>query len=345
MNHAAQAAPGTGATARFAPRDRQRDRHGRRRRTCAALLLGLVCAAHAEDYPSKPIRLLVPLSAGGGMDTVARAIGFKLTESLKQTVVVDNRPGAGGSVAGELMARAAPDGYTLLMASSTAVIYPLMYSVRDAPLRDFQPVSQVTSQPYVLVVHPSLPARSVAEFIALARARPGQLNFASSGNGSLIHLAGELFRVSTGTDLVHVPYKGMSAAYPDLLAGHIQFTFGSIISVLSFLHADKLRGLGVTGRTRAPTLPQTPTLNEAGVPGFDVTQWYGVLAPAATPRPIVARLQSEIAAALKHPDTAARLASDGADAVGSTPEQFAQLLVAERDKWGQLIRRAGIRGN
>ncbi len=309
----------------------------------ACAVLALPAQAQPQVYPTKPIRLIVPLAAGGGMDTTARGISQPLSERLKQTVVVDNRPGAGGAIGAELAAHADPDGYTLLMASASFVVHPLLYRSRYDPLRDFAPVTQASRQPYVLIVHPGVPATTVKQFVAYAKAHPGKLSYASAGNGSLIHLTTELFKSATGIDIVHVPYKGMGATYADMLAGRIQTAFPSIISVLPHLKTGKLRALGVTSRTRAPTLPDTPTLQEAGVAGFEVTQWYGVLAPAHTPHALIARLQKEIAAVLQLPEVAQRMAGDGSEPAGSTSAEFGAHIKAEVAKWKDVIIRAKTR--
>lgn len=310
----------------------------------SALITGTPCV-HAQDYPAKPVRLVVPLAPGGAMDIVARSVAQKLTGNFRQTVVVDNRAGAGGAIGAELTARAAPDGYTLMMASASYITHSLMYRAPYHPLRDFAPITQATAQPYVLTVNPAVPANTVAEFIAVARAKPGQLSFGSSGSGGLIHLTGELFKIMTGTDLVHVPYKGMAAAYPDLFANQIQFTYASTISVMPYLKNGKLRGLGITSRARARSLPDLPTLNEAGVPGFDVAQWYGMFAPVGTSRAIIERVQREVASVLQQPDIAVRLAADGSEPVGSSPEQFGRHVRGEFEKWSKVIKQAGIRGD
>ncbi|MFN7086241.1 MAG: tripartite tricarboxylate transporter substrate binding protein [Burkholderiales bacterium] len=308
-------------------------------------VLAFCSGAAAQRYPSKPIRLIVPLAAGGGMDITARGVSQPLAERLRQTVVVDNRPGAGGALGAELAAHADADGYTLLMASASLVVHPLLYRARYDPLRDFTAVTQASRQPYVLIVHPGVPAASVRELVAYAKAHPGKLNYASAGNGSLIHLTTELFKTATGIDIVHVPYKGMGATYADMLAGRIQTAFPSIISVLPHVRSGKLRALGVTSRTRAPALPETPTLQEAGVAGFEVTQWYGVMAPAKTPRAVVELLQREIAAVLQQAEVVQRMAADGAEPVGSTPAGFDAHLRAETRKWADLIRQAAIRAD
>jgi tripartite-type tricarboxylate transporter receptor subunit TctC len=298
----------------------------------------------SQPYPSKPIRLIVPLAPAGGMDTIARGIALKLTDSLGQTVVVDNRGGGGGSIGAELVAHAAPDGYTLLMMSATGVIHTIMYKAQYDAVRDFAAVSQVTTQPYVIVVTLSIPPKSVTELVAYAKSNPGKLSYSSSGNGSLIHLTGELFKSVTGIDMVHIPYKGIAASYPDLIAGQIQLTFASIISALPMIRAQRLRALAVTSAQRAKALSELPTVAESGVPGFAVTQWYGVQAPAGTPRPIVERLNREIVRTLQLADVLSRLANDGAEAAGSTPQQFADHIKTEHAKWARIIKQAGIRG-
>ena len=280
------------------------------------------------------------------MDTIARGMAQKLTESLGQVVVVDNRGGAGGAIAAELVARSTPDGHTTIMLSSTSVIHPIMYKgARYEVLRDFQPVSQATTQPYVIVVHPSLPIKSVADLIAYAKANPDKLNYASSGNGSLIHLTGELFKSLTGINMVHVPYKGIGAALPDLIAGQIQMTFASIITGLPQIRAQRLRAVAVTSAERAKSLPDVPAVAEAGVRGFAVMNWYGVLLPAGAPRPLVDRLHREIVKVLQQPDVISRIEHDGAEAVGSSPQQFAAHIKAEHEKWSRVIKNAGIKGD
>ena len=279
------------------------------------------------------------------MDTVARSIAQKLTESLGQTVVVDNRGGGGGSIGAELVAHAAPDGYTVLMISATSVIHAIMYKAQYDAVRDFAPISQVTSQPYVIVINPAVPAKTVTELVAYAKANPGKLNYASAGNGSVIHLTGELFKHATGIEMVHVPYKGIGAAYPDLIGGQIQLTFGSIISAMPQIRAQRLRALAVTSIQRSKSLPDVPSAAEMGIQGFVVTNWYGVVAPVGTPRSIVDRLHKEILKALQATDVVARLNNDGADAAGSSPQLFGAHIKAERDKWARVIKQTGIKGD
>jgi tripartite-type tricarboxylate transporter receptor subunit TctC len=310
----------------------------------AALLAPLSGSAQAQPFPTKPIRLIIPTAAAGGPDTIGRAVAQKLSDDLGQTVVVDNRPGASGAIAVDLARAAAADGYTIIVISASQVIRPLLYRVAYDLGRDFTPITQLSAQSYVLVVNNNLPVRSVSELVARAKANPGRLNYASVGTGSQIHLMTELFRAMTGIQVVHVPYKGIAAAYPDLISGRIQFSFAGIISAQGHVRAQRLRALAVSGPRRIKALPDLPTVAEAGVPGFAVTQWYGLLAPAGTPRMTVEFLSKEINGALRQPDVAGRIAAEGSEAVGSTPAQLAALIKAERDKWARVIKDAGIKG-
>lgn len=310
-----------------------------------ALLFALLAlASHAQNYPSRPLRVLVPLSPGGGMDAVTRSLAQSLADSLGQSVVVDNRPGAGSQVALEILADAAPDGHTLMMLSATTVIYPMLYQSRFEIVRDFAPVSQVTAQGYALVVHPSLPAKSVLELVNYARANPGKLNYSSSGIGSPIHMTTELFQIATGTQMVHVPYKGLGAAYADLVGGRIDLSFATIISSQVHIRSGRLRALAVTPGKRAPTLPDTPTLAEAGVPGVVVVNWYGLVAPKGTPKAAIDRVAAETIKAVRAPELMKRLVADGSEGVGTTPAEFTAHIRAERDQWRRVIKQAGIRG-
>ena len=325
---------------------------GRSLAAALAMLFGVALgglspnAPAQSSWPQRPVRLIVPLAAGGGMDTITRALAVKLTERLGQTVVVDNRGGGGGAVGAELAASAPPDGYTLLMMSASGVIRPLMYEgSRYSATRDFTAISQVTTQPYVLTVNPSLPAKSLQELIAYAKANPGKINYASSGQGSIIHLTSELFNRAAGIKAVHVPYKGIGAAYPDILANNVQMVFASIVSVLPHLKAQRLRALAVSGAKRSRSLPDVPTISEAGVKGLAVANWYGLVAPARTPPTLVERLNRDVVHVVHDPDLAQRYAADGAEGVGSTPQQFAAHLKSENEKWGKLIRETGIRGD
>ncbi len=308
----------------------------------ALMLVALAGSAAAQSYPARPIRLLCPIAPGGGLDVIARSIAPPLSENLKASVVVDNRPGASGAIAMETTAHAAPDGYTLVIMSVTALIYPALNKTPYDLTRDFAPVTQISASPYVLSVHPSLPAATVAEFVAYAKANPGKLTYASSGIASLQQLATELFSSMTGIKLVHVPYKGVGNAFPDLIAGRTQLTISSTASLAQLFRSKYLRPIAVTTEKRTALLPEVPTMIEAGVPGFVVTQWHGLLAPAGTPKAIVERVQQGVATILKAPDVLARLSADGTDAVGSTPAQFAAHMKTERAKWVKAIKDAGI---
>ncbi|HEY7742551.1 MAG TPA: tripartite tricarboxylate transporter substrate binding protein [Burkholderiales bacterium] len=316
------------------------------RGACAVLACALAVhiQAQAQPYPAKPIRLLIPTAAGGGPDTIGRAIAQALTDNFGQTVVVDNRPGASGAIALDLGRLAAADGYTLNIFSVSQIIRPLLFRVPYDLERDFAPITQLSAQSYVLMATPSLPVKSVSELLAHARANPGKLNFASVGQGSQIHLMTELFRAMTKIQVVHVPYKGIAAAYPDLFAGTIHFTFAGIISAQAHVKAQRVRALAVSGPTRMKALPELPTVAEAGVPGFAVTQWYGLLAPAGTPRATVGFLNKEANRALQQPDVAGRIAAEGSEAVGSNPQQLAAQIKAERAKWTKVIKESGIKG-
>ncbi|HYH43163.1 MAG TPA: tripartite tricarboxylate transporter substrate binding protein [Burkholderiales bacterium] len=313
--------------------------------SCAVLLIAAtgLPAAWAQSYPARPIRLLVASGPGGGQDFVARLVAPALTERMGQSIVVDNRAGATGSIAAELASRAAPDGYTLLVMSASLVVYGAVNRTRYDLVGDFTPLSQITAAPYVLIAHPTLPVTSVPELIAYAKAHPRKLNYFSTGNASFVHLATEWFRTEAGIDLVHVPYKGLGAAYPDLLAGRVQFGFGSPAFVMPHVRSQTLRPLAITSEARAKTLPDLPTMIEAGMPGFVVSQWIGLLAPRGTPQAIVERLHREIVTALQQPDVTSRLAREGLDALGTPPREFAAHLKSEHETWVRVIKRAGIR--
>jgi len=310
-----------------------------------ALLFALLAlTSHAQTYPSRPVRVLVPLAPGGGMDTVTRALALQLTDAFGQSVVVDNRPGAGSQVALEILSSAAPDGHTLMMLSATTVIFPLLYDSRFDIVRDFAPVSQVTAQGYALVVHPSLPAKSVLDLVKHARVNPGKLNYSSSGIGSPIHMTTELFQIATGTKMTHVPYKGMGAAYADLVGGRIDLSFATIISSQPHIKSGRLRVLAVTPGKRAPAMPDVPTLGEAGVPGVVVVNWYGLIAPKGAPKGVVERIASDTIKAARSPEMMKRLVADGSEAVGTRPAEFAAHVRDEHAMWARVIKQAGIRG-
>ncbi|MCW5576548.1 MAG: tripartite tricarboxylate transporter substrate binding protein [Burkholderiales bacterium] len=313
---------------------------------CLSLLLAAIALpVQAQGgYPTRAVRLVVPSSPGGGTDISARIIAPQLSQFLGQQVVIENRAGAGTMIGGEVVARAAPDGYTLLMGISTLAINPSMYKkVPYDALKDFAPVSLAVTLSNVLVVHPSLPARNVKEFVALVKPRPGQINFASAGVGTSPHLSMELFLVMTGLKMLHVPYKGSGPGVTDLIAGHVPAMMPNMLSAQPHIKSGRLRALGVTGAKRAPGAEDIPTIAEAGVPGYEAVQWYGVLAPAGTPRDIVTKLHAGTARALQNPEVRQRLLGDGAEPVGGTPEEFAVYLRSETAKWAKVIRAAGIK--
>ena len=303
-------------------------------------------ATVAQQYPTKPLRFVVGLAPGGATDIVARAIAQKLTDSLGQPVIVDNRPGAAGSIGAALVAKSPADGYTVLIVSSSYAINPGLY--RDLPfdpIKDFAPIALLAEAPFLLVVNPALQAKTVGELVALANAKPGALNYSSGGNGGSGHLAGELFKSLAGISLTHVPYKGAGPATVDVIAGQIDMTFASVVSALPHVKSGKLRALAVTGTKRSAAVPQLPTMAKAGVRGYAVGTWYGALAPAGTSSGIVGRLNAEIVKVLALPDMKARMSSEGAEPIGSTPAQFAVYLDGEIRKWAKIIKDSGIRGD
>jgi tripartite-type tricarboxylate transporter receptor subunit TctC len=308
------------------------------------VLLAFSTSASAQQYPNRPIRFVVPFAPGGSTDTLARTIGQKLTEALQQQVVVDNRSGANGNIGMEIVAHAAPDGYTILLGYIANLgIGPGLYAkLPFDPVRDYAPITQLASSPNILAVHPSLPVKSLRELIAYAKTNPKKLNFASSGVGSIGHLTGELLNRSAGVDMVHVPYKGSGQAVIDLLGGQVQMMFSGMSSVMQHIKAGKLRALAVTGAQRSPAVPDVPTIAESGFPGFEATAWYGVLAAARTPKTIVNRLHDEIVRALALPDVKERLNNVGFELVGGTPDEFTAFIKSEIAKWTRVVRDAHI---
>ncbi len=311
----------------------------------SAALLCVATVAGAQSYPHKAVRIIVPFAAGGGTDLVARTLAPRLTESLSQPFVVENRGGAGGVIGAEMVARSAPDGYTLVMGTpGSMTINPnLTAKLPYDPLRDFAPISLATISPFVLTVHPSLPVKNLKEFIAFAKTQPGRLNYGTSGNGSVSHLSTEYLKVLTGIDLVHVPYKGSSLALTDTLAGQLQVLFDNLPVVQPHLKSGKLRLMGVGTQQRSALIPQASTIAESGVPGFEASTAFGVLAPANTPAAVVNRLSQEIVRILQTPEIKARLASQGLEAVGSTPQQYDAHLRAELAKYARIVKSAGIK--
>jgi len=311
----------------------------------ACLAFAALAPAVAQQYPNRPIRFVVPFAPGGSTDTLARTLGQKLTDALQQQVVVDNRAGANGNIGMEIVARAAPDGYSIVLGYIANLgIGPGLYArLPFDPVRDYAPITQLATSPNILVAHPSLPVKSFRELIAYARANPGKLNYASASVASIGHLTGELLNHSAGIHMVHVPYKGSGQAVIDLLGGQVQTMFSGMSSVMQHIKAGKLRALAVTGAQRSPAVPDVPTIAESGFPGFEATAWYGVLAPAGTPKPVVTRLHGELVRALALPDVKERLNGVGFELVGGTPEEFAALIKSEITKWTKVVRAAKIR--
>ena len=310
----------------------------------------LACAALATPafaqpaYPSKPVRIISIFAPGGGNDVICRLVAQQLTERLKQQVIVENRVGANGIVGTEAVARAAPDGYTFTLIPSGHTVNASMYKkLPFDSLKDFTPITLAGSGPLVLAVHPSLPVKNVRDLIALAKSRPGQLTYVSSGIGASGHLAGALFDTMTGTKMEHIPYKGMSLAVSDLMGGQVSMTFGTSLSVIPHVRTGRLRALATTGAQRSPALPDLPTVAESGVPGYEAGLWYGFVGPARMPPEIVQRLNAEIVAILAQPDTREKLASQGLDARSSTPDEFARVLAADIVRWAEVVQKLGLR--
>jgi len=316
-------------------------------RVVAALTaVAFSAVVHAQAFPSKPLRLVVPFPPGAGTDMFARVLAHKLSESLGQPVVVDNRPGGGATIGTDIVAKSPPDGYTLLLSTTSHAINPSVYSkLPYDTLRDFATVTQVATVPIVLVVHPSLPVTTAQELVALARSRPGELNVGSSSSGTVFHLAAELLKSTAGIDMVHVPFKGGSPALAALLANQVNVLFETSLTVGPQAKAGKLRPLAVGGLKRSSAMPELPTLAESGFPGFSAENWYGVYVPAGTPREIVKRLNRDIVNALSQPDVRERFASQGAELIGNTPEQHEEFLKAEMAKWARIARLADARAD
>jgi len=319
-----------------------KNNQARARAVAVALLAFTSASAYAQLYPTKPIRMIVSVPPGGPADTLARLVAPKLTEAMGQTVVIDNRAGANGSIAYEMTARAAPDGYTLVQVAAGVAINPSLYrEVHYDPVKDFAAITQGINLPNILIVHPSVPAASVKELIALGKSKP--LNFASAGNGTTGHLAVELFRLQAGMNLTHIPYKGGGPALAELIGGQVQALFSATLVAIPQIKAGKVRALAITSAQRSRIAPDLPTVAELGFPGFDVVAWFGYLAPARTPNEIVIRLNSTIVKALRSTDTQERLIALGCEPVGNTPREFAAFVSAEHDKWAKVIKQAGIK--
>lgn len=310
-----------------------------------AVLAVISSTAFSQTYPVRPIRMIVPFPAGGGSDTMGRVVGQKLGAPLGQQIVVENRPGAGGSIGAEMVAKAAPDGYTLLLGSTSEIAQYPNVNPRIAynPQRDFAPISLVGNVPLVLVAHPSLPAKTVKELVALAKSRPGEINFSSAGNGSTTHLAVELLVLTTGIRMAHVPYKGSAPAVTDLVAGNVQIGIPTMPAALPFVKAGRLNALAVSTAKRSPAMPHVPSMQEAGVDRYDTALWTGILAPSGTPNAILLRLHNEIAKLIRLPDVEEALAKQGAEPASSTPEQFSTYIKSEFAKWAKVVKESGVR--
>jgi tripartite-type tricarboxylate transporter receptor subunit TctC len=311
----------------------------------ASLLLAVAQPVSAQGYPSKPMRVIVPYAPGGATDLIARLVGQKLTERLGQPVIVENRPGAGGVIGAEAGAKAPADGHTVLLAvPAEMVVLPHLQKMPYRVDRDFAPVSLAAVTPLILVVHPALPVKTVQNLIALARSRPGQLTYASAGTGGVQHLAGELLKISAKIDLVHVPYKGAGPVIPDLLGGHVPMFFSGMPPAMPHVRAGKLRALAVTTAKRSPTVPEVPTMQESGMPGFDISNWFAYFVPAGTPPEVIAKLNAEVNRALRLQDVREKLANVGAEVVGTSPQELQKFVQAESEKYARVIKASGAKG-
>jgi tripartite-type tricarboxylate transporter receptor subunit TctC len=309
----------------------------------AALTLALALPAAVQDYPNRPVRLIIPFPAGGSNDVVGRLVANQLGEKLGHKVYVDNRGGAGGVLGTEAAANAPPDGYTLLVVSLAHAVNPALYKLSYDPIKSFTPVAILATGPNVLAVNPQLPVKTVKELLALAKEKPGSIDYASAGIGSFQHLGGELFKLVAGVDLQHVPYKGGGPAMQDVIAGHVKVMFSSLVQTTPFIQSGQLRALGTGGAVRNPVLPDVPTIAEAGVPGYVADNWWGILAPAGTPAPIVERLYKDIQATLKSPELTAAFAREGAAAMEMSTEEFGKYIEAEMVKWARVVKEGNIR--
>ena len=307
-----------------------------------ALCLGMAAAA-AQPYPSRPVRVVVPLTPGGGVDTMARIVAEHASQVLGQRFIVDNRPGAGGSIGVETVAKAAPDGHTLLVSSSSMVTNAAIQNVRYDPIRDFQPVTKLTSNAYILLVTPSLPVTSVKDLVALARAKPGQVSYASSGVGAVLHLGAELLCSLAGVKMNHVPYKGVADAYPAVISGQVNWVLGNPLSAMPLMKAGRMKGIAATGASRMKALPDLPTVAESGVPGYAVDAWFGLFAPARVPPRIIETLHREANRAIHAPELERRMQAEGTDVVGNPPQEFTVQVKAEYEKWRSLVAKAGLK--
>jgi tripartite-type tricarboxylate transporter receptor subunit TctC len=314
--------------------------------TLLMILLGSVSGialAQKSRYPDKPVRFVVPFAPGGGTDIIARAMAQKLSEAFGQSVVVDNRGGAGGTIGAEIAAKSTPDGYTMIMVSGSYAVNAGLYRLPYDPLNGIDTVTLVGTSPFIVALNPSVPVKNVKELIALAKAKPASLNYASTGTGGITHMATELFRLMAGIDIVHIPYKGTGPALNDVIGGQVQMIFGSILATLPQVKSGRLKGIAVSGAKRSDAAPDMPTVAESGLPGYEVTLWYGVWGPKGLPKEVISRWNAELAKILKSPDMKARLATEGLDALGSTPGEFRAHLKAEIAKWAKVIKDANVK--
>ena len=309
----------------------------------AGLLLALATSAAAQDYPTKPVRILIPFPPGGFNDIVGRLVAAQLSERLGKQFVVENKPGAGGIVAGEQLVNAPKDGHTLMIVSLAITVNPYFYKMPYSPVTHFAPVAILATAPNVLSINPNLPAKSVKELLALAKAKPGELRYASSGQGTFMHLGPELFKLMAGVDIQHVPFKGAGPAMIDVMGGDTQMTFASVPSTITHVRSGKLLAIGVGGAKRSFALPDVPTIDEAGVPGYRFGNWIGLVAPAGTPEPIIARLHKELTAAQGSPEMQKQFANEGAEAMRMSSTEFGAYIASELERWGQLVKEAGIK--
>jgi tripartite-type tricarboxylate transporter receptor subunit TctC len=308
----------------------------------AALMAGPVAAYSAQSYPERPVRIVVPVAAGGGVDALARIVSQHFNAVWGQPFIVDNRPGAGGSLGAEIVSRATPDGYTLMVSSSSYLTNAAIRDVRYDPIRDFQPITKLTTNPYIIVVTPSLPVKTVNDLIALAKAKPDTINYASSGTGGILHMGAELLTALTGTRMTHVPYKGVADGYPAVISGQVNWMLGSPISAQPLMKAGRLKGIAVTGAKRLKALPDMPAIGES-VPGYEVSAWFGLFAPAKVPAPLIQQLYKEAAKAVTEPELTRRMEAGGTETVGNSPHEFTQQAKAEYEKWRGLVKKAGLK--
>jgi len=309
----------------------------------AGMVLALSTAVAAQDYPTKPVRLVIPFPPGGSNDIVGRLVATQLGEKLGKQVIVENRGGAGGVVATEMVSKAEADGYTLLMISLAHAVNPWLYKLSYDPIKSFAPVAMLGSGPNIVTVHPDLPVKSIKDLVALAKQKPGELQYASAGVGSFQHLGGELFKLMAGADLMHVPFKGGGPAMIDVMGGHTKVLFSSLVQTTPHIRSGKLRALATGGSKRSPVFPDLPTVAEAGVPGYEGVNWWGVLAPVGTPKAIVDKLSRDIAAALASPEVQKQFESEGAEVVQMDPDEFGKFLAAEMTKWERVVKEANIK--